>query len=378
MPAYSRREFSKLTALAAAAAIAPRSRAQDPDKRIGYCIVGLGRISMDHFMPGTQQSKYGKVTAVVSGHSDKAREQAAKYNIPESSIYTYEQYDRIRDNPSIDAVYIALPNSMHPEYTIRAAKAGKHVLCEKPMATTVADSRNMIAACAAANRKLMIAYRCQLEPVNLKAMSLLRSGAIGTVQAIESANGFNIKPGEWRINKKLAGGGPLLDVGIYSLNASRYLTGEEPQVLSAYSSVIDHDGRFNQVEENDGWTMRFPSGILASCNTSYGAQMDGFYRVHGSKGSIELSPAFSYEGIHMTGSMMVDGKRQPIDMLEPGSDPVQFAVESDYFSDCILHDKPVKMDGNEGLRDMELMMQIFRSAGVPTDPTPVYPWKQAG
>jgi predicted dehydrogenase len=374
----SRRDFSKLAGFSAAAALAPgalRASAQSgvqpggssvAIKPIGYCIVGLGRISVDHFMPGLLQSQHGKVTGLVSGTPDKARALAAKYNVPATSVYSYEQYDKMRDNPAIDAVYIGLPNSMHAEYTIRAAKAGKHVLCEKPMASTVADSRAMIAACAAAQRKLMIAYRCQLEPVNLKAIALIRSGAIGQVQAIESANGFNIQAGEWRLNKKLAGGGPLMDVGIYSLNASRYLTGEEPQVLSAYSSVIDHDGRFNEVEENVGWTMQFPSGIVASCNTTYGADMDGYYKVHGSKGMIELSPAFGYEGIHMTGFTGSGAQKQPLDMPEPIKDPQQFTVEADYFADCVRNDKPVKMSGEEGLRDMELMMQIYRAAGIKT------------
>jgi predicted dehydrogenase len=380
MSSLSRRDFSKLGGLTAAALVSnPLSAlAQTPGKdgRIGYAIVGLGRISLGHFMPACLLSKHSKVTALVSGHPAKARKYAAQYNIPESSIYTYEQYDRIRENPNVDAVYIALPNSMHPEYTIRAAAAGKHVLCEKPMATTVADSRNMIAACANAKKKLMIAYRCQLESVNLKAISLIRSGAIGTVQAIESANGFNIAPGEWRLDKKLSGGGPMLDVGIYSLNACRYLTGEEPQVLAAFSSTIDHDGRFKEVEENDGWTMRFPSGIVASCNTSYGADMNGYYRVHGSKGMIELSPAFGYQGIHMTASVIgADGKRQAIDMPEPGHDPDQFVVEADYFSGCVMNDTPVKMNGEEGLRDMALMAQIYRSAEIEPPTQAVYPWK---
>ena len=188
---------------------------------------------------------------------------------------------------------------MHAEYTIRAAKAGKHVLCEKPMATSVAEAEQMIAACKAANVKLMIAYRCHYEPTNLNAIQLIRDGALGQVQAIESAFGFNIAPGEWRLSKKLAGGGPLFDVGIYSLNACRYLTGEEPDHISATASVIDHDGRFNEVEENVSWTMRFPSGIVASCNTTYGANMDGFFRVHGSKGWLEVDSAFVYEGLRL-------------------------------------------------------------------------------
>ena len=366
----SRREFSRLAGLAALSTAAHRSllavqSVTSTIAPVGYCVVGLGRISVDHFLPGLVQSQHGKVAGLVSGTPEKARKLAAQYSVPASSVYSYEQYDRIRDNPAIDAVYIGLPNSMHADYTVRAAKAGKHVLCEKPMATSVADARAMIAACDAARRKLMIAYRCQLEPVNLKAIELIRSGAIGQVQAIESANGFNIPAGEWRLNRKLAGGGPLMDVGIYSLNASRYLTGEEPQVLAAYSSVIDKDGRFDEVEENVSWTMRFPSGIVASCATTYGAQMDGYVRIHGAKGMLELSPAFSYQGIHMTGfTQNADGGKGPIDMPEPIKDPQQFTKQADYFADCIRNDKPVKMSGEEGLRDMELMMQIYRSAGI--------------
>ena len=371
----SRRDFSKAAALASAASLLPHSlrAAQAGDKKIGFCIVGLGRISMEHFMPGLLQAKHAKLTALVSGHPEKARQQAQKYGIPESSIYTYEQFDRIRDNPAIDAVYIALPNSMHAEYTIRAAKAGKHVLCEKPMSTTIADARAMIAACSTANKKLMIAYRCQLEPTTLKVRELLRSGAIGPVQVIESANGFNIHKGEWRLDKKLGGGGPLMDVGIYSLNAARFLTGEEPQVLSAYSSVIDHDGRFDSVEENLGWTMRFPSGIIASCTTTYGAQVEGFYRIHGPKGLLHMEPAFGYQGLHLAGyTIGPDGKHQPIDIVESEHDPEQFTAEGDYFADCVLNDKPIRMSGEEGLRDMEIMMQIYRSAGVPVETAPVY------
>ena len=362
----SRRGFTGMAGLAAAGAMLPRGlQGQSASKPVGYCVVGLGRISVDHFMPGVLQSRHSKITGLVTGHVDeKARPLAAKYGIPESSIYTYEQYDRMRDNPAIDAVYIGLPNSQHAEFTIRAAKAGKHVLCEKPMATSIADSQAMIAACSAANKKLMIAYRCQLEPVNLHAIDLIRSGAIGQVQAIESAHGFNIPAGEWRLNRKLAGGGPLMDVGIYSLNASRYLTGEEPQVLSAYSSVIDKDGRFTEVEENVGWTMRFPSGIVASCNTTYGADMDGYVRVHGSKGMLELFPAFGYEGIHLSGFTGEGTGKKSIDMPEPIKDPQQFTNQADYFADCIRNDKPVKMDGAEGLRDMELMAQVYRSAGI--------------
>ena len=216
-------------------------------------------------MRGVKDSSTSQITGLVSGHRDKALRIAAQYGVPESSIYSYEQMDPFRDNKTIDAVYVALPNSMHAEYTIRSAKAGKHVLCEKPMSTSVADAEAMIAACKAANVKLMIAYRLHYEPTTLRAIKLIRDGALGKVQAINSVNGFNIAQGEWRATKALGGGGPLMDMGIYSLNATRYLTGEEPVRFTASISTVDHDGRFETVEENTAWTMQFPSGALASC-----------------------------------------------------------------------------------------------------------------
>ncbi len=180
------------------------------------------------------------------------------------------------------------------------------------------------------------------------------------IQAIESTYGFNIHPGEWRLSKKMAGGGPLFDVGIYSLNACRYLTGEEPEHISAYSSVIDRDGRFNEVEENVSWTMKFPSGIVASCNTTYGGQMSGFFRVHGAKGWVEADPAFNYEGLHLRAEYAGTKIDEPTD----ARDPYQFTAEADHFSQCVQANQEPKTPGEEGLRDMKYITQIYRSAGI--------------
>lgn len=369
----TRRDFSRLGSMAALATALPRAKAQNDnsaDRKFGWCIVGLGRISMGHFMPGVDESKTGKLTALVSGHHEKALRQAAMYNVPAPAIYDYTEFDEIAQNPAIDGVYIALPNSMHAEYTIRAAKAGKHVLCEKPMATRVEDCRRMIEACQKHNVKLMIAYRCQYNTLHLKAMELIRSGQIGQVQAIESSFGFDIQPfftmdgvrtPEWRLERKLSGGGPLMDVGIYSLNASRYLTGEEPAEIRGYSSVIDHDGRFKQVEENDAWTVKFPSGILASCSTTYGANGMNFFRVQGSKGTIEMNPAFSYDGMHLR-VRLANG--QILDDPEIKHDPIDFIKQADYFAHCVWNNQEPKTDGQEGLRDISLMSQIYVSAGL--------------
>lgn len=344
-----------------AARFAPRLSAEATTKKTGYAVIGLGRIA-GHFMPGTRNTTNSTITGLVSGHRDKAERIAAEYGVPKESIYSYENFDEIAHNKSIDAVYVALPNSMHAEYTIRAAKAGKHVLCEKPMATSVADSEAMIAACKAANVKLMIAYRCHYEPTNLRAVQLIRDGALGKVQTIESTFGFNIAAGEWRLSKKMAGGGPLYDVGIYSLNACRYLTGEEPQHIAAYASVIDHDGRFNEVEENVSWTMRFPSGIVASCATTYGAPMEGLFRVHGSKGWLEVNQAFVYEGLRLHGEF--DGKQ--VDEPNPARDPSHFQAEAEHFSHCVQNGLEPQSPGEEGLRDMKYIAEIYKSAGIKT------------
>ncbi len=314
---------------------------------------------MGEFMPGVRLSKQSKIVALVSGHRPKADRIAQQYGVAAQAIYNYDNYDSIRNNPEIDAVYIALPNSMHAEYTIRAAQAGKHVLCEKPMANSVKECEQMIEACRRANRKLMIAYRCQYEPTNLKAIELLRQGYAGNLAVVTSSNGFNIHPGEWRLNKKMAGGGPLVDVGIYSIQATRYLTGEEPTEVEAFSSVTDHDGRFKEVEENVVWNFSFPSGVLANCSTTYGTNfMDGCARVMGSKGMLELNPAFPYQGQHLTGK--AEGK-QPVNISFDNPSPRQFTTEADYFSNCVLENKEPKTDGQEGLRDIRLIAAIYQS-----------------
>ena len=262
---FTRRQLGGLAVGALAA------RAQEGERKIGYAMVGLGRISMQHLAPSLKTSKLARVTALVSGHRDKAEKMAAEYGIPAKNIYSYENYDAIAENKDIDAVYVALPNSMHAEYTIRAAKAGKHVLCEKPMATTVADAQAMIDACRKANRKLMIAYRLQFEPMTLRARELVRSGKLGKIQAIESANGFNIRAGEWRVNMKLAGGGPLMDMGVYSLNACRFVTGEEP---GEYTGELERGG--------SGWPVQRggrESGVEHEVSVGHGGELQ--YDVRG-------------------------------------------------------------------------------------------------
>jgi predicted dehydrogenase len=362
----TRREFSRLGAMGLAAQMLPSlgAAAQGGERKIGYCVIGLGTIA-DHFMRGVLPSSNSQITGVVSGHRDKAERIAAQYGVPKSSIYSYEDMDRFRDNKAIDAVYVALPNSMHAEYTIRSAKAGKHVLCEKPMSTTVSEAEAMIAACKAAHVQLMIAYRLHYDPLHLKAVKLIKDGALGRVGTINGAFGFNSPPGVWRLNKALAGGGSLFDVGIYVLNASRYLTGEEPVKFTAVTSTMDQDGRFSTVEENVSWTAKFPSGTLATGSCTYGTQMPGYFKVFGSKGWLEMGPAFNYDGMRLRASFSAGRRDTPnieIDDTSSEKDPAQFTREASYFSECVLRNQTPKSSGEEGLRDMKYIEQIYASA----------------
>ena len=360
----TRREFARLGAMGVAGAAMlhgmPLPGQTTDSRRVGYAMIGLGEIAK-HFGGGVKQSQGSAITGLVSGDRAKAEQWAQEYSVPKEAIYSYEDMDRMRENKAIEAVYVALPNSMHAEYTERSAKAGKHVLCEKPMATTVEDAKRMIAACQEVRVKLMIAYRMQYEPLTLEVIRRLRAGEIGQLIAIESANGFDARPNEWRLDGRLAGGGPLMDVGIYSLNATRYLTGEEPAEVKAMSFTHKDDPRFREVEEAVSWTMRFPSGVLAACNTTYGGNMPGFLKVTGSNGLLEMAPAFAYEGITMK---LTRKGVAPEEKTNPAKDPAQFATQADYFSDCVRSDREPKTDGQEGLRDMEWMSRIYQAAGL--------------
>ena len=215
-------------------------------------------------------------------------------------MYDYANFDRLKDNPDVDAVYIVLPNNMHLEYTLRAAAAGKHVLCEKPMATNVADAERMVAACRDAKRTLMIAYRMQYEPTHRELIRIARGGEYGPIRLIEAVNGQNDAPnGQWRQSRAQAGGGSLPDVGIYCLNAARYVTGEEPIEISAQVTRPKDDPRFTEIEDIAAFTLRFPSGVIAQCTSGYSLHESRQMRVMMRDAWVEMNPAFSYDGVAM-------------------------------------------------------------------------------
>ena len=324
-----------------------------------YAPVGLGSIS-EIFMRACQGSSKAKITGLVTGHPDeKGSKYAQQYGVPQDSIYTYETFDRIRDNKNIDAVYIGLPNSLHAEYTIRAARAGKHVLCEKPMAVSSAECRSMIDECKKANVKLMIAYRVHYDPTWQQMFDMVRSGAIGQVKNCEGS--FQGKGQGWRIDRKLAGGGSLMDLGIYPLNGIRYLLGEEPSGYAAMVATRDTSGKFQGIEESLEWIMRFPSGVLAACGTSYGAGAPNYLKIIGDGGFLLMQPAYGYEGIHLTG----ESKNGPVDIPSTGKEPFQFTLEAEHFADCVHNNTQPKTPGEEGLADLLAMEAIYKAAGTP-------------
>jgi predicted dehydrogenase len=353
-----------LAAATAAGAFLNRAAAQQglvvpnpPGKKLGWAIVGLGNLSIYEILPAFAKCEKSKPVAFVSGHPDKANKLAVRYGIDPKNIYNYQNYDSIKDNPEVDVIYIVLPNSMHAEYTIRGFQAGKHVLTEKPMAATPADCQKMINAGRAAGKKLMVAYRCRYEPYNQEAIRIARSGELGPIQVILADAGWHAtNPDQWRLKKDLAGGGSLMDIGIYALNASRYLSGEEPTEVNAMIYSNPNDPCFKEVEETVNFQFRFPSGALANCTSSYGYFPTSHFRVIGTEGWLQMDPATWYAGLRLKvgkGNGILE-KEMPI--------RDHFALEMDHMSQCVMENKEPLTPGEEGLRDISLMMAIYEAA----------------
>ena len=349
---FSRRSFIQTGLAAATASLFDVQAAaqQSSDRKLGIAVVGLGSLSTNQIAPALQKTINCRLSAIVTGTPAKAKTWSEKYGIQEKNIYNYQTFDRIADNPDIDIVYVVLPNSMHAEYTIRAARAGKHVLCEKPMANSAKDCEAMIAACDKASRQLAIGYRLHFEPYNLEAKRLGQQKVFGNLRTIEAGFGFIIgDPAQWRLRRALAGGGAMMDVGIYALQAARYVSGEEPIAVTAIETKTDKV-KFAEVDETIYFSLKFPSGVMANCGTSYNS---GFNRLWAGaeKGWFELSPAYSYGGIK---------GRTNAGVLEfPQVD--QFAAEMDDFASCVRSNRKSRVSGEEGLRDLRIIEGIYES-----------------
>jgi predicted dehydrogenase len=354
--------YKPVRTLAQAAPAPSEEPSLPPEQKLGWAVVGLGDFATKQIMPSFAECKRSRLVALVSGDRAKAERYARQYGVNPQNIYNYQNYDTIRDNPEVDVIYIILPNGLHAEYTIRGAKAGKHIMCEKPMATSVEECQAMIDATRQAGKKLMIAYRAQYEPYNLAAIDIARgqNKELGKLKAIVADHGRIVKPSEpqdrWRIDKELAGGGSLPDIGIYSLNAARYITGEEPIEVSAMLYSTPNDPRFLEVEENVNFTLRFPSGVLANCTSSYGYSDTKRIQVFGSEGTLELSPATDYYQHRLFVEKEKVREERNIDEKN------QFALEMDHLSESIVQNREPKTPGEEGLQDIRLIQTIYEAA----------------
>ncbi len=335
-----------------------------PGKRIGFAIVGLGRLLLDQILPAFASSQYCKPVALVSGDAAKAHRIAAQYGIPESNVTDYPGYEKLKDMPGVDVIYIVLPNSMHREFVVRGAAIGKHILCEKPMANSVADCEAMIAACKRAHVKLMIAYRQQYEPMNRTLGDAVKSGKLGKLRSMISTNSQSEgDPAQWRLNHALAGGGCLPDVGIYCLNAARFLSGEEPEEVFGATLQSKDDPRFKEVESHCSFVLKFPSGFVATCTTAYDVHRSQFLRLEGTDAWGEMSPAFGYHGSKLRFARLNPEKHD--ETIEPSvPDKDQFALEMDHFADCVMTGKTPRTPGEEGLQDQRIVEAIYKSAAT--------------
>ncbi|MCW3836464.1 Gfo/Idh/MocA family oxidoreductase [Sphingomonas canadensis] len=333
-------------------------RARPDGRKLGYAVVGLGSYATRQIMPRIAQCEHAKLVALVSGTPAKLEQYGAEYGIPKTHRYSYADYDRIRDNPDIDLVYVVLPVFLHAEYTIRAFQAGKHVLCEKPMAMNSAECEAMIAAGRKAKRKLMIGYRCHFEQYNLHVRKLIAEGAIGKLTAISAESGFYAQPGQWRLEKDKAGGGSLFDIGIYSIQAARYLAGEEPEWVSAVESTDRSDPRFATVEDRVAFSFRFPSGVVANCLSSYSSGHN-HYRATGRDGYLDMEPATAYEGNRLFKGRAYAGSEA---VVLPPPAKLQWVGQMDHLAECAMRGAEPIVGGEEGLRDIRLIEAILQSA----------------
>ena len=324
-------------------------------RKLNIALCGLGRYA-GYLAEGLQQSEYCRLAGIITGTPAKAEKWKRQYNIPDKNIYNYQNFDAIASNKDIDVVYIVLPNAMHKEYSIRTAKAGKHVIVEKPMAINANDCREMIKACKDANVQMAVGYRLHFEPYNMEIKRLGQEKVFGQVRLIETSLGYKTSdPNEWRLNKALAGGGPLMNIGIYCVQAARYVTGEEPVSVTAQFGPITNKTLFSQVEESLTCQLNFPGGAVSTSSSSYNCSIDRFF-ASADKGFFELSPAISYGPFK--------GRTSNGEMKFPEIN--QQAVQCDAIAQFLLVNKPLPahITGEEGLKDLVVMDAIYKAAAT--------------
>lgn len=330
--------------------IASSQKAKD-QKKLGIALVGLGYYSTQLLMPGLEQTQYARLAGLVTGTPEKAKKYGDQYNIPKQNIYNYENFDQIASNPAIDVVYIVLPNHLHKEFTIRAARAGKHVICEKPMALNAAECREMIDACQKAGVSLSIGYRLQYEPYTQRIMQMAKEKPYGEIHLVHASAGFRMgRPtAHWKA-KSSHGGGAIMDMGPYPLQAARYSTGMEPVAVTA--QMFNSDPKvFEGVDETTAFQLEFPNNLMASCLTTFAANVN-FLHINAQKGEYGLKPFSGYNGLH---GFLPNG--QGFDFTEKH----QQGNQMDQMCLAIMEKRPSLTPGEEGLRDMIIIDAIRES-----------------
>ncbi|MDB6127955.1 MAG: Glucose--fructose oxidoreductase [Verrucomicrobia bacterium] len=354
--ALSRRRFVGQLSVAAGCALLARSglaaTAIPPTKKLGVALVGLGSYAA-LLASALRQTRFCRLAGVVSGTLSKLSRWAREFDLPANSLYNYETMDRIADNPAIDVIYIVTPPGTHRAFVERAAKTGRHVMCEKPMATSVADCDAMIAACRAAKVQLAIGYRLQFEPHHREMARLARVGELGPFTRMRGGNGFRLGARTWRVNRALAGGGPLMDMGIYVVQAACTAQLEAtPVAVTAEFLPVTRPELFNEVEEALRWKMEFSDGAVAECTSSFAENVSRF-RAESSAGWLEIPyPAFFYGGQQLETSRgrshFVTGNQQ--------------AAQLDAIAGAFLEGRPNSVPGEMGRRDLAIIEAIYSAA----------------
>jgi predicted dehydrogenase len=321
------------------------------NEKLGIALVGLGYYSEHQLAPALQETEHCYLTGIVTGTPSKISQWQSKYSIPDSNVYNYQNFDSIKGNKDIDIVYVVLPNFMHAEYVIRAAEAGKHVICEKPMAMTVKECDDMIAACKKAGKMLSIGYRLHFDPYHLEMMRLGSQKIYGDIKKM--TGGFGIlpdDPGQWRLKKPLAGGGPLVDVGVYCIQGFCYTTGMDPISVKAKEGPKTNPQKFKDIEQSLTWQMEMPNGLICEGKTSYADDIN-YLKAEAEKGTFELTSAFNYDG---QAGRTPEGKMKFTHVN-------QQAKQMDDFALAIKNNRPTPVPGEMGRRDVRIVEAIYEA-----------------
>jgi glucose-fructose oxidoreductase len=358
--AHTRRRFVRNMTLGAAVlgsgtagslAAAIDEATKGGERKLGVALMGLGLYCRSQLGPALRKTKICRFAGVVTGSHAKGVSWSRQYGFPEKNIWNYDTIHEIAGNPDIDIVYVVTPNGLHAEHAIRVAQAGKHVICEKPMANSVADCDAMIAACKKAGVKLSIGYRLQFDPHHIELDRLAREKDFGVLTRLSGEHSWTFTTRAWRIEKALSGGGPLMDVGIYVIQAACRGAMGQPVAITARELPKTNPELFNEVEETIEWTMEFPGGVACAGSSSY-ARNNNFFMAEGAKGWFRLEPAYAYGGLEASTS------RGPLDIPAVP----QQSLQMDDFASCILTGRETPVPGSMGRDHMAIIEAIYRSA----------------